>query len=72
MAGTQGLTLSRFSSAAEAHRQFPTLAERGPNGDSLKGAVSSLPSSCSLLSAKSASRVCNAIEEALLPILHQG
>ena len=48
MAGTQGLTLSRFSSAAEAHRQFPTLAERGPNGDSLKGAVSSLSSSCSL------------------------
>ena len=42
MAGTQGLTLSRFSSAAEAHRQFPTLAERGPNGDSLKGAVCTL------------------------------
>ena len=42
VAGTQGLTLSRFSSAAEAHRQFPTLAERGPNGDSLKGAVCTL------------------------------
>ena len=39
VAGTQGLTLSRFTSPAEAQRQFPTLAGRGPNGDTLKGAV---------------------------------
>ena len=39
VAGTQGLTLSRFTSASEAQRQFPTLAERRPNRDTLKGAV---------------------------------
>ncbi len=39
MAGTQGLTISRFTSAGEAQRQFPTLAGRGPDGDTLKGAV---------------------------------
>ena len=39
VAGTQGLTLSRFTSASEAQRQFPTLAERRPNKDTLKGAV---------------------------------
>ena len=41
VAGTQGLTLSRFTSAGEAQRQFPTLAERRPNRDTLKGAVCS-------------------------------
>ena len=40
VAGTQGLTLSRFTSAGEAQRQFPTLAESRPNRDTLKGAVS--------------------------------
>ena len=39
VAGTQGLSISRFTSAGEAQRQFPTLAERRPNGDTLKGAV---------------------------------
>ncbi|CAL5218513.1 g200 [Coccomyxa viridis] len=39
VAGTQGLTLSRFTSAGEAQRQFPTLAERRPNRDTLKGAI---------------------------------
>ena len=68
MAGTQGLTLSRFSSAAEAHRQFPTLAERGPKGDSLKGAVRTLPSSCIPLFALSALGMCRAGGE---PSLHQ-
>ena len=63
MAGTQGLTLSRFSSAAEAHRQFPTLAERGPKGDSLKGAVCILPSSCIPLLALSAVGMCHAVGE---------
>lgn len=46
VAGTQGLSISRFTSAGEAQRQFPTLAGRRPNGDTLKGAVrpSHLPS----------------------------
>ncbi|CAL8470362.1 g9904 [Coccomyxa elongata] len=39
VAGTQGLTLSRFTTAAESRRQFPTLAEHGPNHSSLKGTI---------------------------------
>ncbi|BDA44400.1 Glycerol-3-phosphate dehydrogenase, mitochondrial [Coccomyxa sp. Obi] len=39
VAGTQGLTLSRFTTAAESRRQFPTLAEHGPNHNSLKGTI---------------------------------
>jgi glycerol-3-phosphate dehydrogenase len=39
VAGTAGLTMSRFVSAAEARRQFPTLAEKGPGGHSLKGTI---------------------------------
>lgn len=41
VAGTQGLTMSRYVSPAESQRQFPTLAETGPGGNSLKGTVSS-------------------------------
>ena len=40
VAGTQGLTLSRFTTANESRRQFPTLAQHGPNHNSLKGTVS--------------------------------
>ena len=36
VAGTQGLTMSRFISASEAKRQFPMLAASGPGGHSLK------------------------------------
>jgi len=39
VAGTAGLTMSRFVSAAEAKRQFPTLAGTGPGGASLKGTI---------------------------------
>ena len=39
VAGTAGLTMSRFVSAAEARRQFPTLAATGPGGASLKGTI---------------------------------
>lgn len=39
VAGTAGLTMSRFVSAAESRRQFPTLAGRGPGGHSLKGTI---------------------------------
>ena len=39
VAGSQGLTMSRFASHKESHRQFPTLAEHQPNGKSLKGTV---------------------------------
>ena len=41
VAGTQGLTMSRFTSASESRRQFPTLAESGPNARALKGTVHS-------------------------------
>jgi len=39
VAGTAGLTMSRFVSSAEARRQFPTLAATGPGGHSLKGTI---------------------------------
>ena len=39
VAGTQGLTLSRYTTPAESLRQFPTLAAQGPKGSSLKGTV---------------------------------
>ena len=43
VAGTQGLTMSRFNTRKESHRQFPTLAQtRSEDGTSLKGTVSSL------------------------------
>ena len=53
VAGTQGLTMSRFNTRKESHRQFPTLAQtRAQDGTSLKGTVS-CPSlmhhSCALL-----------------------
>ena len=42
VAGTQGLTMSRFNTPKESHRQFPTLAQtRSEDGNSLKGTVSS-------------------------------
>ncbi len=38
VAGTQGLTMSRYNSPKESHRQFPTLAQtRSEDGSSLKG-----------------------------------
>lgn len=40
VAGTQGLTISRYTTPAESRRQFPTLAEHGPDKSSLKGTVS--------------------------------
>ena len=41
VAGTQGLTMSRFNTPEESHRQFPTLAQtRSEDGSSLKGTVS--------------------------------
>lgn len=41
VAGTQGLTMSRFNGRKESHRQFPTLAQtRSEDGSSLKGTVS--------------------------------
>ena len=43
VAGTQGLTISRFTSASESRRQFPTLAESGPGGRTLKGTVRARP-----------------------------
>ncbi|KAK9916103.1 hypothetical protein WJX75_008612 [Coccomyxa subellipsoidea] len=39
VAGTQGLTLSRYTTPAESRRQFPTLAEHGPDKKSLKGTI---------------------------------
>ncbi len=40
VAGTQGLTMSRYNSPKESHRQFPTLAQtRSEDGSSLKGTV---------------------------------
>ncbi len=42
VAGTQGLTMSRYVSPAESQRQFPTLAEVGPGNNTLKGTVSFL------------------------------
>ncbi|KAK9832160.1 hypothetical protein WJX74_001006 [Apatococcus lobatus] len=39
VAGSQGLTMSRFASHKESHRQFPTLAEHQPTGESLKGTI---------------------------------
>ena len=36
--------MSRFTSASESRRQFPTLAENGPDSRALKGTVS--PSIC--------------------------
>ena len=43
VAGTQGLTLSRYVTPAESLRQFPTLAARGPAGATLKGTVRTFP-----------------------------
>ena len=39
VAGGQGLTISRYMSPTESRRQFPTLAEHGPNANELKGTV---------------------------------
>lgn len=39
VAGTQGLTLSRFVSSSEARRQFPTLSPIREDGKTLKGTV---------------------------------
>ncbi|KAL3143712.1 hypothetical protein ABBQ32_003553 [Trebouxia sp. C0010 RCD-2024] len=40
VAGTQGLTMSRFNGRKESHRQFPTLAQtRSEDGSSLKGTI---------------------------------
>jgi hypothetical protein len=39
VAGTQGLTLSRYATPGESLRQFPTLAACGPGGATLKGTV---------------------------------
>eukprot|EP00884_Botryococcus_braunii_P011342 jgi/Botrbrau1/20208/Bobra.31_1s0005.1 len=39
VAGTQGLTMSRFVTSRESRREFPTLAARGPGGYSLKGTI---------------------------------
>lgn len=42
VAGTQGLTMSRYASPKESHRQFPTLAQtRSEDGSTLKGTVGS-------------------------------
>lgn len=44
VAGTQGLTMSRYNTPLESHRQFPTLAQRrSEDGTSLKGTVSLWP-----------------------------
>lgn len=39
VAGTQGLTLSRYVSPGEARRQFPTLSPTREDGKTLKGTV---------------------------------
>ena len=40
VAGTQGLTMSRYNTPEESHRQFPTLAQtRSEDGSTLKGTV---------------------------------
>lgn len=39
VAGTQGLTISRFVSPSEARRQFPTLSPTREDGKTLKGTV---------------------------------
>jgi hypothetical protein len=39
VAGTQGLTLSRYVTPAESCRQFPTLSKAHDGGKSLKGTV---------------------------------
>ena len=39
VAGTQGLTLSRYVTPAESQRQFPTLSSAHDGGNSLKGTV---------------------------------
>ncbi|KAK9808809.1 hypothetical protein WJX72_004100 [[Myrmecia] bisecta] len=39
VAGTQGLTMSRFVTPGESRRQFPTLAEHRPDGKTLKGTI---------------------------------
>lgn len=46
MAGTQGLTLSRYVTPAESRRQFPTLAKAHDGGNSLKGTVSAGIQTC--------------------------
>ena len=43
VAGTQGLTMSRYTSPRESLRQFPTLANIGPGGKELLGTVSLAP-----------------------------
>ena len=43
VAGTQGLTMSRYATPKESRRQFPTLAEHGPGGNPLLGTVSCSP-----------------------------
>jgi hypothetical protein len=39
VAGTQGLTLSRYVTPSEALRQFPTLSPSHEDGKTLKGTV---------------------------------
>lgn len=41
VAGTQGLTLSRYVTPGEARRQFPTLSPTREDGATLKGTVRS-------------------------------
>lgn len=52
MAGGQGLTVSRYMSPTESRRQFPTLAEHGPNANELKGTVRSAGLALFLLTAR--------------------
>ena len=48
LAGTSGLSWSRFISASETLRLFPQLAPRGAQGETLKGAVrTDAPRACS-------------------------
>ncbi len=42
VAGTQGLTLSRYVTPAESQRQFPTLSSAHDGGNRLKGTVRGL------------------------------
>ena len=62
VAGGQGLTISRYMTPTESRRQFPTLAEHGPNDNELKGTVrpaASLPP-CSSKPSGCAAPGCNA------------
>ena len=45
VAGTQGLTLSRYVTPSESRRQFATLSPAREDGHSLKGTVRDMPGS---------------------------